>query len=388
MKSMKTYSSDLAGRGVWMLVSLFLSLCLTGWGQTPTPITPTPITPTPITPTPIAPTPIAPTPIASTPIGPTPINATPINPTPINPTPINPTPINPIQTPAIQTPNIQTPNIQTPNIQTPNMQTPNIQTPNMQTPNIQTPNVQTPNIQTPDIQTPNMQTPSTMNPPSPSPIPDGIPAAERAALQQQLQALQANINQYNNDLQAYNNLPPADRTEAALKALVTRQSQLVNAINNFNRNVRNFAPPSQAGTGPMHTPAVATGPVIAAATTPPAAGGMSGGDAALIGVGVAGAVVAVAVVAGAAASAANNYKCAEGYSLCLDGVCCPSANINGVRGSYHFPSGCIGSAAGAANYAAHTGIVPSPCADERQQRQDPAAVQGMLRAALYAQPKK
>ena len=79
---------------------------------------------------------------------------------------------------------------------------------------------------------------------------------------------------------------------------------------------------------------------------------MTGGQAVLLGVGVAGAVVAVAAVAGAAAAAANSYKCAEGYSLCLDGACCPSSNINGVWGSYHFPSGCIGSASGAANYSA------------------------------------
>jgi hypothetical protein len=352
-------------------VICFCCLVLVAGGQTPTPVTPTPINPTPINPTPIVPKPVTPTPIQATPINPTPINPTPINPTPIGPTPINPTPITPIQTPQIQTPNIQTPNIQTPTIQGPNIQTPNMQAPNIQTPNIQAPNIQTPNITTPDMQAPNMQTPSTMKVPNLEPLPEDITTEARQQLQQQAQQLQAQLDQFNNDAQAYNNLPPDQRTAEALKALVTRQSQLVNAIGAFNRTVHNFAQAAlQAKPVPQTTPRVPT-----QVKTAPQPTGMSGGDAALIGLGVAGAGVAVAGLA--AMAVANQRQCADGYSLCLDGACCPTHNIGGVLGSYHFPAGCIGSASGAANYSAHTGIVPSPCADEGQRR-DISHVRGLL----------
>ncbi|TAN35954.1 MAG: hypothetical protein EPN23_09620 [Verrucomicrobia bacterium] len=359
MKSMRVYSQKSSGRAVMVFVTVFFCLGMSGWAQTATPITPTPITPTPITPTTITPTPITPTTITPTTITPTPITPTTITPTPITPTPINPTPINSIQTPAIQTPNIQTPNIQTPDMQTPNIQTPDMQTPNLETPNMQTPNIQPPNIQTPNIQTPNMQTPTTMQMPALEPVPGGLPVGTTADLHQQAQQLQAEIDQFNQEAQAFNNKRPEDRTDADLKDLVTRQRQIINAINSFNNAVHQFASPAmlpKPGLQPAHLKP----------TQPPAHGGLSGGDAALIGVGVAGAVVAAVAVAGAASSAYNNYKCSEGYSLCTDGVCCRTYNIHGAWGAYHGSNGgCYSSAESAAQAAMHgVGIVA--CADERQ----------------------
>jgi hypothetical protein len=116
--------------------------------------------------------------------------------------------------------------------------------------------------------------------------------------------------------------------------------------------------------------------------------GVSGGDAALVGLGVGAAVVAAVAVAGAAGSAMNNYQCSDGYALCTDGVCCPSHLIGGIWGAYHIQGhGCYGSAASAANASAHGAGFPYPCVDERRQRQMPAE-HGTLRAAIYAQQKK
>lgn len=144
------------------------------------------------------------------------------------------------------------------------------------------------------------------------------------------------------------------------------------------------APVGQTGTetpnmidGAQGQPVTGQGITVGKPDTPPPpnptphvvhSSGMSGGDAALVGLGVAGAAVAVAGVAAVAAAAANQRKCPDGYSLCLDGACCPSYNINGVLGAYHFPAGCFGSPSAAANYSAHTGLVPSPCADEGKSR--------------------
>ena len=108
-------------------------------------------------------------------------------------------------------------------------------------------------------------------------------------------------------------------------------------------------------------------PVITPAPPPPPPqSGISGGDAALIGVGVAGAVVAAVAVAGAASSAMNSYHCSEGYSYCQDGVCCPTHYIHGAWGAYHGSNGaCYPSAESAAQAAMH-GVSIVACADERQ----------------------
>jgi hypothetical protein len=134
------------------------------------------------------------------------------------------------------------------------------------------------------------------------------------------------------------------------------------------------APPSrQRGFSAQRTPSPSLAQTMAAVRPPPPPSatvasppGMSGGDAALVGVGVAGAVVAAVAVAGAAGNLANNYKCREGYSLCTDGACCPTHYIHGAWGAYHGSNGaCYPSAESAARAAMH-GVRIAACADERR----------------------
>jgi hypothetical protein len=152
---------------------------------------------------------------------------------------------------------------------------------------------------------------------------------------------------------------------------------------------RNSPPPKRMGLTNTASKALVK-PVSASAHPPDVSKpqGLSGGDAALLGVGVVGAVGAGVVLA-AAASGGNmfqQYQCSDGYSWCSDGACCPTHYLgSGLYGSYHFPSGCIGSVSGAANYAAHTGIVPAACADERRNKHPEIARHALRNTAVPIQ---
>ncbi len=276
---------------------------------------------------PVTPTPVTPTPITPTPITPTPITPTPVTPTPITPTPITPTPI-----------------------------------------------------------TPTPITSTTILPPPEPRLPDAIDSDGDKYLDF---AEDWYGSDPHNALDCPTDMTPqqANFNPDALKWYQAGWGRL-----NITPVDRNSPPPKRMGFSNTASKSLLK-PAATATATPAVskpAPGLSGGDAALLGLGVAGAVGAGVVLASAASGGGlfQQYQCSDGYSWCSDGACCPTHYLgNGLYGSYHFPAGCIGSVSGAANYAAHTGIVPAGCADERRNR-NPELAKTMVGHTLRPVQKK